>query len=83
VDCPPLQCYNESRPALVPMVHPEELAALDLLIWLRNGLAAGRRLGCNQSTISRRVETCRQSFGLRLGRMGGEWQLCGDRKSVV
>jgi DNA-binding transcriptional LysR family regulator len=60
------------------MVHPEELAALDLLIWLRTGLQAGRRLGCNQSTISRRVETCRQSFGLRLGRRGGEWHLHGN-----
>ncbi len=60
------------------MVHPEELAALDLMIWLRTGLEAGRRLGCNQSTISRRVESCKQQFGPRLRREGGEWQLRGN-----
>jgi hypothetical protein len=78
MDCPPARWYNEIRRALVPMVHPEELAALDLLIWLRTGQEAGRRLGCNQSTICRRVESCRQCFGLRLCRVDGEWHLRGN-----
>ena len=78
MDRPPARWYNEIRRALVPMVHPEELAALDLQIWLRTGLEAGRRLGCNQSTICRRVENCRRCFGLRLLRIGGEWHLRGN-----
>lgn len=60
------------------MVHPEELAALDLQIWLRTGQNAAHWLGCNQSTVSRRVESCRRCFGLRLCRVDGEWQLRGN-----
>jgi len=60
------------------MVRPEDLAALDLVIWLRTGFEAGRRLGCNQSTISRRVESCRRCFGFRPHRIGGEWRLRGN-----
>jgi hypothetical protein len=78
MDRPPRQWYNKSRLALVPMVHPEELAALDLQIWLRTGQKAACWLGCNQSTISRRVESCRRCFGLRLCRVDGEWHLRGN-----
>ncbi len=60
------------------MVHPEELAALDLLVWLRTGMEAGRRLHCNQSTISRRVEVCKHCFGIELHRVAGEWCVSGN-----
>ncbi len=59
------------------MVGLEELAALDLQIWLRTGPQAARALGCNQSTISRRVERTLGVFRLKLHRRGGEWHLRG------
>jgi hypothetical protein len=59
------------------MVRPEDLAALDLVIWLPKGIEAAKRLGCNQSAISRRVELCRQNFGIELERVAGEWFACG------
>jgi len=42
------------------MVTPEELEALDLMCWLRNGDAAARLAFCNQSTISRRSQQALQ-----------------------
>lgn len=60
------------------MVTAEELEALDLTVWLRAGQRAAVDLGCNQSTISRRVRSCLQIFGLQLERCDGEWQLQGD-----
>jgi hypothetical protein len=42
------------------MVLVEELDALDLLIWLGSGSAVAQRLGCDQSTISRRSRQCQQ-----------------------
>lgn len=60
------------------MVSLEELAALDLRIWLRTGLHTARASGCNQSTISRRVERAVGVFQLQLRRRCGEWQLQGD-----
>jgi hypothetical protein len=59
------------------MVSLEELAALDLQIWLRTGPQAARAVGCNQSTISRRVERTLGVFRLKLHRRGGEWHLRG------
>jgi len=59
------------------MVSLEELAALDLQIWLRTGPQAAQALGCNQSTISRRVERTLGVFRLKLHRRGGEWHLRG------
>jgi hypothetical protein len=59
------------------MVSLEELAALDLQIWLRTGPQAARAVGCNQSTISRRVERTLGVFRLKLHRCGGEWHLRG------
>ena len=56
------------------MVLVEELDALDLLIWLGNGAAVAQRLGCDQSTISRRSRQCQQVFGLRLLRRDAGWQ---------
>ena len=50
------------------MIPVEELDALDLLIWLGRGSDAAERLGCNQSTVSRRTNHCLQVFDLRLHR---------------
>jgi len=44
------------------MVTPEELEALDLMCWLRNGDDAARLAYCNQSTISRRSQQALQVF---------------------
>lgn len=59
------------------MVSVEELQAFDLLIWLASGQQAAARLDCNQSTIARRVQHCRQTFGLGMRRYRGEWMLQG------
>lgn len=48
------------------MVDVEALDALDLVIWLGRGADAARRLGCNQSTVSRRSGQCLEVFDLRL-----------------
>ena len=60
------------------MVTPDELMALDLVIWLRTGQVAASRCHCNQSTISRKVDHALKTFGLSLQRRHGEWQLLGD-----
>ena len=46
------------------MVDVEALNALDLLIWLGRGADAAQRLGCNQTTVSRRSRQCLDLFGL-------------------
>ena len=61
------------------MVGIDDLAMLDLQLWLRSGEAAASRLHCAQSTISRRNppnETLR-CFDLTMVRDAGEWQLTG------
>lgn len=55
------------------MIPVEELDALDLLIWLGRGADAATRLGCNQSTISRRTSHCLKVFDLRLHRDDEGW----------
>lgn len=65
------------------MVSVEELACLDLLLWLRTGHAAGQRLRVNQSTVSRRVQHCLNTFGLRHQRVGGEWLVRGSRELLA
>ncbi len=59
------------------VVTQDDLAALDLFLWHGSGPRAGAQLGCNQSTISRRVQRCTEVFGLRLKRRQGEWALSG------
>jgi hypothetical protein len=59
------------------MVSLEELEALDLLVWKRTGLQASVALGCNQSTVSRRLGRAVDAFGLALQRRQGEWQVRG------
>jgi len=57
------------------MVGLEELAALDLTLWLRHGAAVAERCNCNPSTISRRLARARAVFALQLKRHQGEWEL--------
>ena len=61
------------------MVSIEELASLDLQLWLRSGEEAANRLHCAQSTISRRnIETLRR-FNISMKRADGEWRLFGNK----
>ena len=61
------------------MVSIEELASLDLQLWLRSGEEAANRLHCAQSTISRRnIETLRH-FNVSMKRSDGEWRLYGNK----
>lgn len=50
------------------MVTQEQLAALDLLIWLKTTERASRLARSDQSTICRRTQTVLRQFGLRLDR---------------
>lgn len=59
------------------MVTLEELSALDLLVWHRNGKRAAGISGCNQSTISRRLSRALEAFQLTMRRRRGEWELEG------
>jgi len=61
------------------MVTPEELEALDLMCWLRNGDAAARLAFCNQSTISRRSQQALQAFNPFPGHGPGSHSLAGPR----
>jgi DNA-binding transcriptional LysR family regulator len=60
------------------VLHPDDLDALDLLIWQRTGERAANLLFCHQSTISRRVRHCLQTLQLDLVRLQGEWELQGN-----
>ncbi|MEB3361514.1 MAG: hypothetical protein VKI42_05250 [Synechococcaceae cyanobacterium] len=60
------------------MVTPEDLAALDLLLWLRTGQEAGSRLGVNQSTVVRRATTAAEVCRVKPKRVASEWILTGD-----
>ena len=57
------------------MVGVEELASLDFVLWRRTGKQAASALGCNQSTISRRLGRCLQVFQLKMRRISNEWDL--------
>lgn len=59
------------------MVTQEQLEALDLLLWLGSGPLAASRLGCNQSSVSRRIQGCLEVLALRLRRVGGRHILRG------
>lgn len=64
------------------MISVEELNALDLLIWLGRGEDAAHRLGCNQSTISRRCQTVLHTFTLRLQKDADGWP-CTRRHDLL
>jgi len=60
------------------MVTLDELAALDAVLWQRNGKLASQALRCNQSTVSRRLTRTLDSFQLTMTRRHGEWQVLGN-----
>lgn len=62
------------------MVTPEELTALDLLVWLRSGEAASKRLRISQPTISRISRRVLGVFGLTPIRNQGEWVFRGSEE---
>jgi DNA-binding transcriptional LysR family regulator len=57
------------------MVGVEALASLDFVLWRRTGKRAARALGCNQSTISRRLGRCLEVFQLKMRRLHNEWNV--------
>ena len=57
------------------MVGIEELASLDFVLWHRTGQLAARAMGCNQSTVSRRLARCLAVFELPMTRRYGEWEV--------
>jgi len=59
------------------MVTQEQLEALDLLLWFGSGSLAATRLGCNQSSVSRRIRGCLDVMALRLRRIGGRYLMRG------
>ena len=59
------------------MVTRDDLEGLDHMLWHGNGPKAAVALQCNQSTISRRVQRCLGTFGLRLRRRSGSWVIQG------
>jgi DNA-binding transcriptional LysR family regulator len=56
----------------------EQLAALDLSLWLGTGKAAAQHLHTNQSTVSRQLRAVLHSLDLRLVRRNGQRRLVGD-----
>jgi hypothetical protein len=63
------------------MVTIEQLEALDLLLWWRSGAAATVHCLCDESTITRRVQSALKAFGLKLIR-GQEFQLQGEQTLI-
>lgn len=61
------------------MLGLQQLAALDLYLWLKGGDAAAQALTVNQSTVSRQLRQALRAFELNLHRHGaGALQLKGD-----
>jgi hypothetical protein len=65
------------------LISLDDLAGLDLFLWHGSGPRAGAILGCNQSTISRRVQRCSEVFGLRLKRLQGEWVVSSQQDVLL
>lgn len=56
-----------------------ELACFDLLLWLRTGASAAKRLNTSQSRVSRCVKAVADVFGVTLSKTDGEWVFEGDQ----
>jgi DNA-binding transcriptional LysR family regulator len=61
----------------------EQLAALDLSLWLGTSEAAARLLHLNQSSVSRQRRSAMQAMDLQLLRQGTEQLLLGDRELLA
>jgi hypothetical protein len=60
------------------VVSTKSLSCFDLLVWLRTGQEAARRLATSQPSVSRRVNEVADTFALQLSKNAGEWQIEGD-----
>jgi len=60
------------------MVEIGTLACLDYLIWLRTGDEVAKRTGLNQSTISRNLHKCCETFFLNVKKINNEYVITGD-----
>jgi DNA-binding transcriptional LysR family regulator len=61
------------------VVSREDLACLDLIIWLRTGTEAALRLGISQPKVSRAVQSVSDLFGITIAKKQGEWAVQGDQ----
>ena len=61
------------------MVTIEQLEALDLLLWYRSGHLTAQQSLCDESSISRRLQSTLKAFGLKL-RRDHEYTLNGDQR---
>jgi DNA-binding transcriptional LysR family regulator len=57
----------------------EDLACLDLIVWLRTGANAARRLGISQPKVSRAVQSVTEVLGVSMAKKEGEWEILGDQ----
>ena len=64
------------------MVDVDTLACLDYLIWLRTGDEVAKRSGLNQSTISRNLHKCCETFGLNVKKINNEYEITSDPSLV-
>lgn len=62
------------------MVSLDQLAALDLLLWLTGSQRAARMEHTNQSTIVRRSQAVEACFGVVIQRDPSGWRLAGDNQ---
>ncbi len=60
------------------VVYVDDLACLDVLLWLQTGSATSERLGFSQSTISRRVQRVADLLRLKILKEDGVWEVVGD-----
>jgi DNA-binding transcriptional LysR family regulator len=61
------------------VVSIEDLACLDLIIWLRTGARAASLLGISQPKVSRAVQAVSDRFGITIAKRRGEWEVLGDQ----
>ena len=60
------------------MVSLELLSSLDGLIWLQSGNKVGEIFHQHQTTVSRNLKKCSETFGLHVQKCGGSWIVEGD-----
>jgi hypothetical protein len=60
------------------MVEIDTLACLDYLMWLQTGDEVAKRTGLNQSTISRNLHKCCETFFLNVKKINNEYVITGN-----
>lgn len=61
------------------VVSIEELATLDLILWLRTGDKVASVLSISQPNVSRTINKASQFFDISLSKTDGEWEVKGDQ----